>query len=118
MVREIKKSWYTRKKLAYRLLSLMAFFVLLGGVYEAVRLIQLHLEERDLEEEIEQLEEGNHERRKVRDGLAKDPGVIEKAAREELGLIKEGDRVFRIIRPKSQKEASEDGEPERVDTHK
>jgi cell division protein FtsB len=118
MARKIKKSWYTRKKLIYRLLSLMAFFILLGGVYEAVQLVQLHLEGKNIKEEIEQIDQGNREREEIRDGLVNDPRVIEKMAREELGLIKEGDRVFRIIRPDSQKETVDDGQSDRVDTQK
>jgi len=118
MARKLKKSWYTRKKLLYRFISLMAFFVLLGGVYEAVMLYRLYREEENIQEDIEQIDRDNRKKEKIQYDLENDPRVIEKRAREELGLIKDGDRVFQIYRPNSKNETGEDEQSDRVDTQK
>jgi len=102
------RSHYVGKRLFYRLLSIIVLFVLLGGVFEAIRLVQLHLEERDLQEEIDRLRRENHDMEEMRKRLAEDPREIEKRAREDLGMIKEGDTIFRVIRPRSREEGVEE----------
>ncbi len=102
------RSRYRRKKLFYQLLSIIVLFVLLGGVIEAIRLVQIHLEERDLQEEIDRLRTDNQNMQEMRRKLAQDPKEVEKRAREDLGMIREGDTVFRVIKPLPREETEED----------
>ncbi len=50
----------------------------------------------DLEDEIGVLEDAKAEATKRRDDLEHDPWTIEKVAREECGMIKDGEIVYRL----------------------
>lgn len=102
MRRMVGKNRYKRKRLLYRFLSIVAFFALLGGVYEAIRIVQFHLEEKNLQREIELLKRENQEMAETREKLENDPFENERRAREELGMIKEGERIYRVIEPLAQ----------------
>jgi len=102
MRRKAGRSRYKRKQLLYRLLSIVAFFALLGGVYEAVRIVQFHLEAQNLRKEIEFLESENRHLEETREKLENDPAEIERRAREDLGMMKDGERVYRRIEPRAQ----------------
>ncbi|OGF97606.1 MAG: hypothetical protein A2Z06_03610 [Candidatus Glassbacteria bacterium RBG_16_58_8] len=101
---------YRRKQIIFRVLTAVVFFVLLGGLLESVRLVQLYFEERNLREEIVRLQAENGPLEEEKRRLIKDPQEIERRAREELGMIREGDTVFRIIRPRPDGERDGDRE--------
>ena len=63
--------------------------------------MQFHLEERNLRDEIDRLKRENQEMAETRKKLEEDPSEIERRAREELGMMKKGERIYRIIEPKS-----------------
>jgi len=72
----------------------------LGVVYLFAREISevrfLREENEKIEKKIEQLEIGNKELEVKIKTIKNDKRYIEKIAREELGMIKEGDKVYRF----------------------
>ncbi len=70
---------------------------------DAVKLFRLHFAEEDLSGEIERLKVENSRMEEEKRLLEEDPHEIEKRAREELGMIREGDRVYRVVRPDREK---------------
>jgi len=74
------------------------------GVYEIWRLTRmLHAEQRRFDEALRRIESLEKEMKMLRDDLS----YIEKIAREEYGMIKEGEEVFRISLPEERGEAKE-----------
>ena len=112
MKRKAGRSRYKRKRLLYRFISIVAFFALLGGVYEAIRIVQFHLEAQNLQREIELLERENRELIEARDKLLNDPAEIERRAREELGMMKDGERIYRRIEPRTRESDRGEGQSE------
>ena len=104
MRRERGKSRFKRRRLLYRIVSVFSLFVLLGGAYEAIRLVQFHLEEKGLRDEIDRLKRENREMTETKRRLEEDPSEIERRAREDLGMMKEGERIYRLIEPRSRGE--------------
>lgn len=86
------------KKTAVR--SILIVVLALGVVYLFAREISevrfLREENQKIEKKIEQLEIGNRELEVKIKTIKNDKRYIEKIAREELGMIKEGDKVYRF----------------------
>jgi len=62
------------------------------------RVSRLRVEAERLQQEIQQLEAENEELARTVDRLRDDPSVIEQIAREELGMVKPGEKVLRFPR--------------------
>jgi len=74
------------------------------GVYEIWRLTRmLHAEQRRFDEAVRRIEALENEMKMLRDDLS----YIEKIAREEYGMIKEGEEVFKISLPEKREEVKE-----------
>ena len=86
------------KKTAVR--SILIVVLTLGVVYLFAREISevrfLREENEKIEKKIEQLEIGNKELEVKIKTIKNDKRYIEKIAREELGMIKEGEKVYRF----------------------
>ncbi|HEX9831329.1 MAG: FtsB family cell division protein [Thermodesulfobacteriota bacterium] len=86
------------KKTAVR--SILIVVLTLGVVYLFAREISevrfLREENEKIEKKIEQLEIANKELEVKIKTIKNDKRYIEKIAREELGMIKEGDKVYRF----------------------
>lgn len=86
------------KKTAVR--SILIVVLTLGVVYLFAREISevrfLREENEKIEKKIEQLEIGSKELEVKIKTIKNDKRYIEKIAREELGMIKEGDKVYRF----------------------
>jgi cell division protein FtsL len=86
------------KKTAIR--SILIVILTLGVVYLFAREISevrfLRGENKKIEKKIEQLEIANKELEVKIKTIRNDKRYIEKIAREELGMIKEGDKVYRF----------------------
>ena len=54
-----------------------------------------------LESEVARLEAVNDSLRIVLDRMANDPEFVEKVAREQYGMVRPGERLYRIRRPES-----------------
>jgi len=118
---KLTRSRYRRKAIFFRFLSVALFFILLGGAYEALRLVQMHFEEETLQEDIDRLRQENRSMSAMREKLEgqENPAEIERRAREELGLIKEGERVYRRVTPRAEEEDEEEKlRTERLDSSK
>lgn len=77
------------------LLALLAVAALLGE-NGLIRLWQLRQEVTTLHRQVQELEAENERLSRSIDRLRQDPAVIEKIARERLGLVKPGERVLRF----------------------
>ena len=93
----------TRKTLRFSLIRLFiflivfgAFYVLIGGEAGFIRIRALNKEKRGLELEIEALKQQYNQLENEKKLLADDTAYIEKFARERLGMIKEGELLFRF----------------------
>ena len=97
-----KKLSPTRNRLCLLLWSLLALVSLVVIVWSPrgfLHLRQLHLEYRELTRKNQVLERENHRLYGEIDRLLNDPTALERLAREELGLVKEGELVFQFVPP-------------------
>ncbi len=81
----------------------------------------MHFEEETLQEDIDRLRQENRSMSAMREKLEgqENPAEIERRAREELGLIKEGERVYRRVTPRAEEEDEEEKlRTERLDSSK
>ncbi len=60
-------------------------------------LLRMNSMKDSLEEEILALEEVRAETESRRDALERDAAVIEEVAREEYGMMKDGDTIYRVV---------------------
>jgi cell division protein FtsB len=58
--------------------------------------IQLNMEKKELVRETERLREETAELQRKMDNLASDPGILEQLAREEYGMRKPGEIIYRV----------------------
>ncbi len=81
------------------MILVMLVIIVLGAVfYPPLRQMKdLTVRQYELEEEIRQDEEMLRHLRKKQERLLNDPRFVEKIAREELGLAKPGETVFRFV---------------------
>ncbi|MDX1674841.1 MAG: septum formation initiator family protein, partial [Longimicrobiales bacterium] len=76
-----------------------AYFFVLGGEYT---FLDLWLMEREYEEEVAELEAIRVDVTQLEataDSLATDSAALERLAREQYGLIREGERLYRFVEP-------------------
>jgi cell division protein FtsB len=71
-------------------------YAILFGDSGLVSIIQLHGMEDELQSEITELQAERDETEALRDDLKNDPWTLEKVAREEYGMIKEGETCYRV----------------------
>jgi cell division protein FtsB len=69
---------------------------LLFGEMGLMKYFELRSAQRRLQEEIYGLAESNRKLEREVQSLRSDPDAIERLAREELGLIRDGERVYRF----------------------
>lgn len=82
--------------LGYAVLAVIAYFFLAGNA-GLIHLIQAKIEKVKIEKEILQLEEENRKATAEIQALRSDLKSVERIAREELGLIKKGEVVYKFI---------------------
>lgn len=83
----------------------MIVIVFVTGRKGLIRLVQLKIEESKLKSDIGKLNKNNVRLSEEIEKLQKDPKTIEKIAREELGLVKKGETVYKFV-PKKEEEKS------------
>lgn len=86
----------SRRLLATGALALAGAGLLAFGGAGAVRVWQMSREVETLEREIEQLRAEADRLSRAVDRLREDPALIERLAREELGMVKPGERVLKF----------------------
>ena len=86
-----------RWKVVLWILALGLFaYLLIGGDQGLYQAGQKHRELAGLEEEIARLESQNDSLRQILWRLENDLDYVEKVAREEYGMVKQGERVYRV----------------------
>ena len=88
------------------LLLLAAYYALFGGVYSVFDMSGMRAERKELVKQLDSLIARTDSLAQRGDSLKSDPLAIERAAREEHGLIREGEVVFRFH------PVAEDADPE------
>lgn len=78
------------------LLLLAGYYALFGGVYSVFDMREMRAERRALVSRLDSLIARTDSLVQRGDSLASDPLAIEREAREEHGLIKDGEVVFRF----------------------
>ncbi len=96
--RSSTKRWIFRCVL-FAFLALF-LYLFLGGPYGLIKIITLYTKLKDVERETDRLVVEKVLLTKQCDKLRTDLFTIEKIAREKLGMIKDGEIVYKIIREK------------------
>ena len=86
----------TRRTLAASALGLVVTGLLVFGGAGLVRVWQMKQEMRALEREIQDLRVEADRLSRTVDRLREDPALIEQIAREELGMVKGGEKVLKF----------------------
>lgn len=92
-----RRRWLIRIAVALGLAAVLVY-VFVFGRHGYLRRRQLERENAQLESELTRLRAENAELRREITSMD-DPAVIEKLAREQLGLVKDGDTVYRFVTP-------------------
>ena len=88
-----------RKLVLPTLLGLAFYYALFGGEYSLLELRSARSEIKAQEEELTLLREENEYLRARADSLEHDSATIEKLAREQFGMIREGEVLYRLTEP-------------------
>lgn len=94
--------------LALAVLTLVALFAWKGGIYSTSDYRALRSEERELRARLDTMQREVDSMRAFRDSLARDPAVVERVARERLGMIRDGEIVVTLL-PASEDSAAGGG---------
>lgn len=74
----------------------LVIYFLIAGEHGSIRLWQTDKELAEWETQVQELEAQNDSLRTVLEKLETDLDYIEKVAREEYGMAKKGERIYRI----------------------
>ena len=85
------------------LIAAATVFAFAAGEYGTLDWFELRREERDERIRITELQHQVDSLRKVAAGLEKDPRTQERVAREEFGMIRKGEHVYRLVPADSQR---------------
>ena len=97
-----EKPWKTPSALVILFaLGVTLLLVLFWGNYNAVTLWHLYQQKKELSRKIEELKVENQVLSDQIEGLKDNPEVIEKVAREKLGMSGEGETIYRILPEKA-----------------
>lgn len=93
------------RNLAIAVIFGIVIIIFLTGRKGLIKLIQLKFEQASLKSEITGLTKDNLAMKEKIEKLQKDPKTIEKIAREELGLVKKGETIYKFVPAKKEKES-------------
>ena len=85
------------------LIAAATVFAFAAGEYGTLDWFELRREERDERIRITELQHQVDSLQKVAAGLEKDPRMQERVAREEFGMIRKGEHVYRLVPADSQR---------------
>ena len=91
-----KNKWYF---LIWPSLLLASLLLIIWTPNGLLHLRQLQVEHQELVEKNHILERENHHLYEEISRLQDDPAAIESLARQELGLVKEGELIFQFVKP-------------------
>jgi cell division protein FtsB len=86
----------TRERLGVGLVVLLAAGLAVFGVREGVRVVKMRQELRALEREVESMSARQKKLAEQAERLRNDPSYIEKLAREEMGMVREGETILKF----------------------
>lgn len=89
--------------------KIILFFILFGIISVFFlpghnKLKQLRSKNKDLKNKIEELKKSNVNLKKELFRIKNDPEYAEKVAREELGVVKEGEIIYKFLPPPKEKQ--------------
>ena len=86
------------KRILYLLLFFLIIYFYSAGDYGFFQFVNKSIEKRNLDKEIALLEKENERLQKEKDMISEmNPDYIEKIAREKYGMVKKGEKVYRIV---------------------
>ena len=110
----VKERGASKKQFVKRILLLLAFafvaYRFFAGPYGFVQIHQLWKEKNNLEKESKALQAELIDMEIEKQRLTDDEFYLEKQARERLGMVKEGEKVYRVIQ-EDQLKPAEEAEP-------
>ncbi len=92
-----------KKAAAYAVLLVTAYFFFFGGDYSFLDLWRLRKQHQQELVELQAVRSQAAELEQKADSLAHDSATLERLAREQYGLIKEGERLYKFAEPDSAK---------------
>ena len=95
-LRPLKNRWYF---LIWPFLVLASVLLIIWSPNGLLHLRQLRVEHQDLLQKNYILEKENQHLYEEISRLQKDPDAIESLARQELGLVREGELIFHFVKP-------------------
>jgi cell division protein FtsB len=95
-IKPVKTKWYF---LLWPFLVLASVLLIVWSPTGLLHLRQLHVEHQQLLQKNNILEKENHHLYEEISRLQKDPDAIEGLARQELGLVREGELIFQFVKP-------------------
>ena len=81
------------------LIGLSVYFALFGGEYSVFEVRRVRAENLELEQRLVESERANDSLRTWAEALETDSATIERLAREQHGMIREGEVLYRIAPP-------------------
>jgi cell division protein FtsB len=81
------------------LIGVSVYFALFGGSYSVFEVRRVRAERVELQKTLAELEHTNDSLRTWAEALETDSATIERLAREQYGMIREGEILYRIIAP-------------------
>jgi len=88
-----------RRILAWVLVAGIGYFAIQGGEYGTVELLRQYFERRAVLRAIDSLKHTVDSLGRVKQAIATDPAVQERIAREEFGMIKSKELLYRFAGP-------------------
>jgi cell division protein FtsB len=86
----------SRRRLGIAVAVLLAASLAGFGARESIRVWQLRQELRALEADVSALTEKQRRLAEIAERLRSDPAYLEKLAREEMGMVREGETVLKF----------------------
>lgn len=78
--------------------------VLLGLIFIPgyIKIRNLSQQNKDLERQIDEVRQANRELQQEQEKLLNDPIYLEKVAREKLGVVREGEVIYKVLPPQKE----------------
>jgi len=97
--REATRAVFLKRLILPALIGLSVYFALFGGEYSVFEVRRVRAENLALEQRLAESERVNDSLRIRAEALDTDSATIERLAREEYGMIREGEILYRIAAP-------------------
>ncbi len=110
--REATRAVFLKRLILPALIGLSVYFALFGGEYSVFEVRRVRAENLALEQRLAESERVNDSLRIRAEALDTDSATIERLAREEYGMIREGEVLYRFAAP-IDAEANSVQDPER-----